>query len=310
MPKPDLNLLLTLDVLLTEGSVARAARRLRLSPSAMSQGVDETAYDDGRPTFGEGRPRSRTHPTGGRTSRAGQSGRAGGASGAAPCGEARSYTTGPNVHTTDQRRLRGKLRTYLIAHVGAEAPGVRLHFLQKANKDSAPLRDGAVDLETGVVEKTTAQELRVQAFVRDRLIGVVRKGHPLTRARSRLPDTPGAGIFASHGRGLTRGRSRKRCSGLAWNGKLSRSSAASRRRSLSRGAQTWSPQFPNDIRESCAPACKVFRFRSPRQSSRCRCSGIHVLMPILRIAGCAAMSGRSARRSADGTGSCRQRMTR
>ncbi len=36
MPTPDLNLLLTLDVLLAEGSVARAARRLRLSPSAMS----------------------------------------------------------------------------------------------------------------------------------------------------------------------------------------------------------------------------------------------------------------------------------
>ena len=33
---PDLNLLHTLDVLLTEGSVTRAGRRLRLSPSAMS----------------------------------------------------------------------------------------------------------------------------------------------------------------------------------------------------------------------------------------------------------------------------------
>src|SRR4029434_1596966 len=37
MPTPDLNLLVTLDVLLAEGSVARAARRLRLSPSAMSR---------------------------------------------------------------------------------------------------------------------------------------------------------------------------------------------------------------------------------------------------------------------------------
>ena len=37
MPHPDLNLLVTLDVLLAEGSVARAARRLRLSPSAMSR---------------------------------------------------------------------------------------------------------------------------------------------------------------------------------------------------------------------------------------------------------------------------------
>src|SRR3569623_2609057 len=38
-PMPDFNLLLTLDVLLTEGSVASAARRLRLSPSAMSRAL-------------------------------------------------------------------------------------------------------------------------------------------------------------------------------------------------------------------------------------------------------------------------------
>ena len=36
---PDLNLLITLDVLLAEGSVAGAARRLRLSPSAMSRAL-------------------------------------------------------------------------------------------------------------------------------------------------------------------------------------------------------------------------------------------------------------------------------
>src|SRR6185369_17959367 len=37
MSTPDLNLLVALDVLLAEGSVARAARRLRLSSSAMSR---------------------------------------------------------------------------------------------------------------------------------------------------------------------------------------------------------------------------------------------------------------------------------
>lgn len=37
MSTPDFNLLVTLDVLLQEGSVAGAARRLRLSPSAMSR---------------------------------------------------------------------------------------------------------------------------------------------------------------------------------------------------------------------------------------------------------------------------------
>jgi DNA-binding transcriptional LysR family regulator len=71
----------------------------------------------------------------------------------------------------------------LIARVGDEAPGVRLHFLQKANKDSAPLRDGTVDLETGVVERTTAQELRVQSLFQDRLIGVVRMKHPLAKGK-------------------------------------------------------------------------------------------------------------------------------
>src|SRR4051812_18426932 len=39
MSTRDLNLLVTLDVLLAEGSVARAARRLRLSPSAMSRAL-------------------------------------------------------------------------------------------------------------------------------------------------------------------------------------------------------------------------------------------------------------------------------
>ena len=39
MTTPDLNLLLTLHALLEEGSVARAAKRLQLSPSAMSRAL-------------------------------------------------------------------------------------------------------------------------------------------------------------------------------------------------------------------------------------------------------------------------------
>jgi DNA-binding transcriptional LysR family regulator len=71
----------------------------------------------------------------------------------------------------------------LIARIGAEAPGVQLRFVPKPNKDSAPLREGTVDLETGVVEPTTSPELRVQALFRDRYVGVVRKGHPLGKGR-------------------------------------------------------------------------------------------------------------------------------
>jgi DNA-binding transcriptional LysR family regulator len=69
----------------------------------------------------------------------------------------------------------------LIARAGEEAAGVRLRFVQKVTKDTASLRDGAVDLETGVVAESTGPEVRVQSLFRDRFVGVVRKGHPLGR---------------------------------------------------------------------------------------------------------------------------------
>jgi len=47
--QPDLNLLTTLDVLLNEGSVARAAKRLQLSPSAMSRALARLRETTGDP---------------------------------------------------------------------------------------------------------------------------------------------------------------------------------------------------------------------------------------------------------------------
>src|SRR5258705_5918889 len=49
MSTPDLNLLVTLDVLLAEGSVARAAQRLRLSPSALSRALARLRATTGDP---------------------------------------------------------------------------------------------------------------------------------------------------------------------------------------------------------------------------------------------------------------------
>jgi DNA-binding transcriptional LysR family regulator len=49
MSRPDLNLLVTLDVLLAEGSVARAAKRLHLSPSAMSRALARLRETTGDP---------------------------------------------------------------------------------------------------------------------------------------------------------------------------------------------------------------------------------------------------------------------
>ena len=71
----------------------------------------------------------------------------------------------------------------LLARVGAEAPGVRLRFVQKPDKDGAHLRDGTIDLETGVVVASTSPELRAQALFRDRFVGVVRTEHALSKGK-------------------------------------------------------------------------------------------------------------------------------
>ena len=82
---------------------------------------------------------------------------------------------------------------------------MKLRFRPKPDKDSEPLRDGTVDLETGVVGKTTGPEIRAQALFRDRFIGVVRAGHALSRGRiTRSRYAAGRHILVSR-RGLDKG---------------------------------------------------------------------------------------------------------
>jgi DNA-binding transcriptional LysR family regulator len=66
----------------------------------------------------------------------------------------------------------------LVARTAREAPGVRLRFAPKPDKDVRPLREGLIDLDVGVLGES-GPEVRVQALYRDRFIAVVRKGHPL-----------------------------------------------------------------------------------------------------------------------------------
>ena len=179
MPTPDLNLLVTLDVLLAEGNVARAARRLRLSPSAMSRALARLREATGDPLLvraGRGLvPTPRAIELREQVSQLVQGG-------VAVLRPAEKLNLKQLVRTFTLRTTEGFVENFgpdLIARAGEEAPGVRLHFMQKPDKDSTPLRDGTVDLETGVVGKTTGPEVRVQALFRDRFIGVVRTGHAL-----------------------------------------------------------------------------------------------------------------------------------
>ena len=181
MARPDLNLLSTLDVLLAEGSVARAAQRLRLSPSATSRALARLRRTTGDPLLvraGRGLvPTPRALELRERVGRLVEDAEA--VLRAAEKLDLRTLARTFTLRTSD-----GFVENFgpaLVARVGKEAPGVRLRFVQKLDQDSAQLRDGSVDLETGVVADATSPEIRTRALFRDRFVGVVRTGHALGR---------------------------------------------------------------------------------------------------------------------------------
>jgi DNA-binding transcriptional LysR family regulator len=183
MSNPDLNLLFTLDALLAEGSVARAAQRLRLSPSAMSRALGRLRDATGDPLLVRaGRGLVSTPRAVELRERVRQLVQ----DAAALLRPAEKLDLQRLVRTFTLRTSEGWAENFgpkLIARCSAEAPGVRLRFMPKSNKNSGPLREGAVDLETGVVDETTGPEVRTLALFRDRLVGVVRLGHPLCKGR-------------------------------------------------------------------------------------------------------------------------------
>ncbi|MFG6196308.1 LysR family transcriptional regulator [Nonomuraea sp. JJY05] len=205
MARPDLNLLVTLDVLLEEGSVTRAGERLALSPSAMSRALARLRRATGDPLL----------------VRAGR--------GLVPTPRAlelRDRVRGlvqeaeEVLRPADQLDLATLERTFafrgsdgfverfgpeLVARVGRAAPGVRLRFLQKTKKDVAPLREGMVDLETGVIEHALAPDVLSKPLFTDRFIGVVRSEHPLSTGKVTTARYASARHVHVSRRGLTEG---------------------------------------------------------------------------------------------------------
>lgn len=192
MSLPDLNLLVALDVLLAEGSVARAARRLRLSPSATSRALARLREATGDPLLvraGRGLvPTPRAEALRAQAHDLVEAART-------VLRPAEHHDLSGLARTFTLRTSDGFVETFgprLLARVATEAPSVRLNLLQKLDKDSAALREGRVDLETGVIEPTSGPELRSQALFRDRLVGVVRQEHPLAHGTVTLEAYLGA----------------------------------------------------------------------------------------------------------------------
>ncbi|HUA80764.1 MAG TPA: LysR family transcriptional regulator, partial [Dyella sp.] len=178
MPIRDLNLLLALDALLHEGSVAKAAERMHLSASAMSRSLGrlrETLCDPLLVRAGQGMvltPRAMAlreqvqrvladmqrvldTPT--------------------------QFDAGGLVRTFTIRANEGFIDTFaarLVQQLLASAPNAGIRFTPKSSKDVNALRDGTIDLDIGVLG-ASGPEVRIQRLFDDRFVGAVRPDHPL-----------------------------------------------------------------------------------------------------------------------------------
>ncbi|MBY8607908.1 LysR family transcriptional regulator [Burkholderia arboris] len=175
----DLNLVTALDVLLSEGSVTGAARRLGLSTSAMSRTLtrlrlatgDQLLVRAGRklvPTPHAAALRDRVH---------------------AIALDARAVlrpaTVDVDIATlTATFTIRAAasfmemLSGPVVTALGEVAPHVRIRFVPKPDRDPQALRDGTIDLEIGK-RGDDAPELHTRMLFHDWHVAVARTGHPL-----------------------------------------------------------------------------------------------------------------------------------
>jgi DNA-binding transcriptional LysR family regulator len=204
MHSMDLNLLIALDALLTEGSVIGAAQRMNLSPPAMSRTLgrirhalgDEILVRAGRemvPTPRALELRSRVR---GLIEEARAVMRPD--AHADPFTIARSFT----IRASDY--VAGVFGLPLQAIATREAPQVTLRFADQGKEDVNALREGRIDLDIGVIGDI-GPEIRVQTLLRDQFVAVVRQGHPLLKARMTPRRFAAAVHVSASRRGLNRG---------------------------------------------------------------------------------------------------------
>jgi DNA-binding transcriptional LysR family regulator len=184
----DLNLLVALNALLSENSVSKAAERLGLSESAMSRTLarlrettgDELLVRAGRVMVPTPRAQALRDRVKGLVEEASAVLR--------PAGPDLNLKTLERMFTV--RANDGFTEAFahlLVARTTRDAPGVRLRFAPKPDKDVRPLREGLIDLDVGVLGEA-GPEVRVQTLYRDHFIAVVRNGHPLLAEGETTPE--------------------------------------------------------------------------------------------------------------------------
>lgn len=179
MQSMDLNLLMALDALLTEGSVTGAAERLQLSVPAMSRTLDRIRKMIGDPLFV----------------------RAGRGLVPTPRAEqlreplrlliAQAHQLLAKEHDFDVHAMRrvftiraddgavALLAPLMIEKMAQLAPRSTIRFIGQGKQDVLALREGKVDLDIGVIEDLGPEIMR-QSLFQDRFIAVFRQHNPLT----------------------------------------------------------------------------------------------------------------------------------
>ena len=231
MASIDLNLLAALDILLEERSVTAAAKRLGLSASATSRTLARLRSATGDPLLVQaGRslvPTPHAEMLAGRVHALAQDARAVLTPACAridPAVLARTFAIRANEGFV------ALFAPKLVAAIAAAAPHVRLRFAPKPDKDAAPLREGAIDLEIGTAGRS-APEVRSRLLFRDRFVGAVRSDHPL------LPGPVTCQHYVSYGHVVASRRG-------AWQGPVD---DALRERGLRRDIVAIVPSFPDAL---------------------------------------------------------------
>jgi DNA-binding transcriptional LysR family regulator len=177
MQSADANLLLALDALLREASVTRAARRMNISPPAMSHTLARLRDAVGDPLFV--RAGNRLVPTPRAIAMRERVARV-----AAEIGDLLRPEQPLDIARLDRtfvvRASDATIVTLgraLEVIVRGEAPNVALHFVGALLPDAIE-----VDLDIGV-QYGLAPDLRIQRLYQDEMIPVVRTGHPLAGHR-------------------------------------------------------------------------------------------------------------------------------
>jgi DNA-binding transcriptional LysR family regulator len=178
MQSPDLNLLFALDVLLEEGSVVSAARRMNLSAPAMSRTLARIRETVGDPIFVKvGRkmvPTPRALALREQVRQAVQ--------GARRLLEPErevdlsSLKRNFNLHANDV--FISAFGQALMERVCAEAPHVLLRFSPERETEDTVLEDGKVDLYISAM-RPMGRDVHVQSLFTTKFVGMARDEHPI-----------------------------------------------------------------------------------------------------------------------------------